>query len=52
MMSAPAKSKAVATVKLNDVDDMKESQPVSASQEGTNPVWPVHFENGARPVFL
>ena len=32
-LSAPAKSEAVATVKLNDVDDAKESQPASASRE-------------------
>ena len=28
-MPAPAKSKAVATVKLNDIDDIKESQPAT-----------------------
>ena len=28
-MPAPAKSKAVATVKLNKIEDVKESQPVS-----------------------
>ena len=31
-MPAPAKSKAVATVKLNEIEDVKESQPASASQ--------------------
>ena len=30
-MPAPAKSKAVATVKLNEIEDVKESQPASAS---------------------
>ena len=33
-MPAPAKSKAVATVKLNEIEDVKESQPASASQVG------------------
>ena len=30
-MPAPAKSKAVATVKLNEIEDVKESQPASPS---------------------
>ena len=31
-MPAPAKSEAVATVKLNEIEGMKESQPASALQ--------------------
>ena len=31
-MPAPAKSKAVATVKLNEIEDVKESQPASQGQ--------------------
>ena len=31
-MPAPAESEAVATVKLNEVNDVKESQPAASSQ--------------------
>ena len=45
-MPAPAKSKAVATVKLNEIKDVKESLPAS---QGPQSLVPTYFiENGAR----